>query len=151
MTELRARIHERLRERLREIGGSPQLRDRELLACLATLFQRALATRDRYALLLPEMLDPDEEWQVDEPLRLSSHRSRLGAPVLFAKRRILLPLSRWLYDYTIDRFRRQHHVNRTLFAMLEELAVENARLRRDVDALRRALDNGGSSAPPSAR
>ena len=115
-----------------------------------TLLQRALETRDRHALLLPEMLDPDEEWQVDEPLRLSSHRSLLAAPVLLAKRRVLLPLSRWLYDYALDRFRRQHHVNRTLFAMLEELAVENARLRRDLDSLRAELEGAGKSDRPPA-
>ncbi len=150
MRELRSRIHERLRERLKEIGGSPQLRDRELLSSLATVFQRALETRDRYALLLPEMLDPDEEWQVDEPLRLSSHRSWLGAPVLLAKRRILLPLTRWLHDYAADRFRRQHHVNRTLFALLEELAVENARLRRDLDSLRAQIERAGTPDRPPA-
>jgi hypothetical protein len=52
-----------------------------------------------------------------------------------AKRRIILPLTRWLYEYTHQTFRRQHRVNRTVFAILEALAIENARLRQELEAL----------------
>ena len=51
---------------------------------------------------------------------------------MFVKRRILLPLTRWLYEYTVDNFQRQERVNRMLVACIEELAIENARLRRDL-------------------
>ncbi|HXK09365.1 MAG TPA: hypothetical protein VMT70_06970 [Vicinamibacteria bacterium] len=149
MDEVRARVRDELRQRLRERGASPDLRDAELLDRVASVFQRALDRRHRDALLLPEMLDEDEEWRLDEPLRLSSHRARLGRAVTLVKRRLLLPLARWLYDYCEERFGRQHRVNRTLFALLEEMAVENARLRSDVSALRRALDGEDAPARPS--
>ena len=55
--------------------------------------------------------------------------------MLFVKRRILLPLTRWLYEYTVDNFQRQERVNRMLVACIEELAIENARLRRDLARL----------------
>ena len=61
----------------------------------------------------------------------------IGGALLFVKTRVLLPLNRWLYRYTREHFRRQHQVNLALFACLESLAIENARLRQDVDALRR--------------
>jgi hypothetical protein len=95
-------------------------------------------------LLLPELLSDDEEWRVDAPLRFSSHRPLAGRVVLFCKQRLLLPLMRWLFEYSRDRFERQHHLNLTVFACLEVLAVENARLRRELDGLRQAP--GG--APP---
>ena len=52
------------------------------------------------------------------------------------KRRVILPLVRWLYNFSLENFRRQRHVNRLLFACIEELAIENAKLRRDVAELR---------------
>ena len=58
--------------------------------------------------------------------------------ILVVKRRLLLPLTRWLFEYSQENFRRQDHLNRVLFACLEELALENARLRRTIAA--RATD-----------
>ena len=40
------------------------------------------------------------------------------------------------YDYTADNFARQERVNRMLVACIEELAIENARLRRDLEQVR---------------
>jgi hypothetical protein len=42
---------------------------------------------------------------------------------------------RWLYDYNRENFRRQERVNRILFACIEELAIENAKLRRIAGSL----------------
>ena len=49
---------------------------------------------------------------------------------MLMKRAVLLPLARWLYEYTSTNFRRLQRVNRLMFACIEELAIENARLRR---------------------
>jgi hypothetical protein len=96
---------------------------------------RAADTRNLDALLLPELLDGDVEWELQTRLDLSTHRPGLiGGTILWAKRRILLPLTRWLFEYSQDNFRRQHHLNRVLFACIEELAIDNARLRRDASA-----------------
>ena len=64
--------------------------------------------------------------------RDSSHRKALGPLVLFFKRRVLLPMMRWLFEYSQENFRRQQRLNRIVFACLEELAIENARLRQQV-------------------
>ena len=64
-------------------------------------------------------------------LRFSSHRPVIGPAIVFVKRRLLLPIMRWLVDYNRDNFRRQQRVNRLLAACIEELAIENARLRRE--------------------
>jgi hypothetical protein len=75
----------------------------------------------------------------------------VGGALLFLKRRILVPLNRWLYEYTREHFRRQHQVNLLLFACLESLAIENARLRQEVDARRSAAPPPSSGAPPGVR
>jgi hypothetical protein len=68
-------------------------------------------------------------------LNLSTHRpAASGRLILFAKKKLLLPLTRWLFEYSQENFRRQDHLNRILFACIEELAIENARLRRDVES-----------------
>jgi hypothetical protein len=56
----------------------------------------------------------------------------LGPVIILFKRRVLLPLMRWLFEYSLENFERQQRVNRILFACIEELAIENARLRQDI-------------------
>ena len=68
-------------------------------------------------------------------MRYDSHRPQAAAAaVLFVKRRLLMPLFRWLFEYSRDNFERQRRVNQVLFACVQELALENARLRRDCSA-----------------
>jgi hypothetical protein len=57
----------------------------------------------------------------------------IGPAIVFVKRQLLLPLVRWLVEYNRDNFRRQQRVNRVLAACIEELALENARLRRELN------------------
>jgi hypothetical protein len=135
MAELQGRVHAQLRKRL-AATGLREFSDAEVFDDVARVFRRGLDARDRGGLLLPELLHDEEEWRVDTPLRLSTHRPIAGGLILFLKRRVLLPLNRWLYEYTQDTFGRQHRVNLALFACLESLAVENARLRRELESLR---------------
>jgi hypothetical protein len=53
--------------------------------------------------------------------------------IVFVKRRILLPLNRWLFEYTLENFRRQHRTNLALMACLQTLAIENVRLRQQLE------------------
>jgi hypothetical protein len=53
------------------------------------------------------------------------------------KRRFLLPISRWLFEYSRENFRRQQRMNRILLACIEQLAIENARLRQDLDRVKK--------------
>jgi hypothetical protein len=67
-------------------------------------------------------------------LNLTTHRpAATGRFILFAKKKLLLPLTRWLFEYSQENFRRQDRLNRILFTCIEELALENARLRRRIE------------------
>src|SRR5439155_524981 len=98
------------------------------------VFSGAVDERNLDATLLPELLDSDVDWRLKTHLELSTHRPAIGRAILLAKRRVLLPLTRWLFEYSQENFRRQDRLNRVLFACIEELALENARLRRALAA-----------------
>ena len=137
MRRLEDDLRNELRRRLLVRGGAREYTDEDLFAAVERVLRRAMETRAPDALLLPALFSDDEEWELQTHLRFSSHRPVLGKLIMFVKRRLLLPVTRWLYEYSLENFRRQQRVNRTLFACLEELAIENARLQQD---LRRATD-----------
>ena len=117
--------------------GMPAYEDEQIFERVRALLQHAADGRDLDVLLLPELLEDNVDWALDPSLKLSSHRETTGGLILFVKRRMILPLTRWLFEYSQTNFRRQQQLNRILLACIEELAVENARLRRDVDALKK--------------
>jgi hypothetical protein len=129
-TDVRSTIRRRLVKH-----GMPAYEDEQIFERVRAMLQHAADGRDLDALLLPELLEDDVEWALEPNLKLSSHRQAAGGVILFAKRRILLPITRWLFEYSQSNFRRQQQLNKILLACIEELAVENARLRRDVETL----------------
>ena len=129
MDRIESQVREAIRRRVTEHGGSAEYRDPVLFERVWSLLGHATDGRNPDFLLLPELLDESGDWDLRTQLSLSSHRPALGPIILLVKRRVLLPLSRWLLEYTRENFRRQHRVNRLLFACIEELAIENARLR----------------------
>jgi hypothetical protein len=136
MADVQARVRATLRARL-VAAGARDLADDRLFEEVDALFRAALANDYQVALLLPNLL-PDD-WQPELALRLSSHRGGLTAKLLVGiKRRILLPLTRWLFEFSLDNFRRQHRLNLTLIACLQTFAIEHARLAREVADLRAA-------------
>ncbi len=133
MRDIEGDVRDRLRRHLVKRGGASDYQDEALFEQVRAVLARAADSRNLDALLLPELLDGDVEWEPQTRLDLSTHRPGLaGGAILWAKRRILLPLTRWLFEYSQDNFRKQHHLNRVLFACIEELAIENARLRREI-------------------
>ena len=98
------------------------------------IFRRALDGRQH--LVVPTMLLDEDDWELSTRLDFSSHRSVTGPVVVFLKRRVLLPLTRWLFEYSRDNFARQARVNATLMACVETLVVEVVQLRRELDAAR---------------
>jgi hypothetical protein len=135
MTEIEGDARRRLRRSLVDHGvkayEDPELFDR-VYTILEDVARRAsvrLPSGAPGGLLLPELLGDDVEWALDPNLRLSSHRQLFGRALVFAKRWLILPLTRWLFEYSQANFRRQQRLNRILFACIEELAIENARLR----------------------
>lgn len=135
MKEIEGDVRAAIRRRLVKQGAASYA-DEQVFDRVHALLQRAADGRNLDALLLPELLADDAEWAIDPNLKLSSHRPAAGRAILFVKERVLLPLTRWLFEYSQTNFRRQQRLNRILIACIEELAVENARLGRDVEALR---------------
>lgn len=89
------------------------------------------------ALLLPDLLGDPAAWRLAPSITIQSHRGSSGGPILFVKRRLIMPVLRFFYEYSRDNFERQRRVNDVLFACVQELAIETARLRQEVRELTR--------------
>lgn len=136
MAELRGAVRERLRRQLSSDGATGDLTEPEIFDAVEALLQRAVHTTDQSTLLLPELLGDPRSWRLGTAMHYQSHREGgAGSVILFLKRRVLMPVMRWLFEYSRDNFERQRRVNTVLFACIQELAVENARLRRDLQQL----------------
>jgi hypothetical protein len=136
MSQLETEVRDELRRRLIARGGPTEFRDAEIFARVHDVLARAADRRDLDVLLLPELLADEDAWKPAVDLRLSSHRPIVGPLIVFMKRRVVLPLVRWLFEFTEENFRRQDYVNRVVMACLEELALDNARLRRELEGRR---------------
>ena len=135
MAELRDRVRERLRLQLLRHGASPHLNDPAVFDAVDGLLRRATDTAIPPALLLPELLGDPETWRLDTAMRYQSHRESVGGAIIFVKRRLLMPVLRWLFEYSRDNFERQRRMNDVLAACVQELAIETARLRQEVHRL----------------
>ena len=137
MAELQDRVRARLREELLQHGASRALQDPEVYAAVERVLRDATARTASRALLLPELLGDPATWRLEPALGISSHRGALTASLIRGvKQRVLMPVLRWLFEYSHDNFVRQQRVNQVLFACVQELAIENAELRRDLAKLR---------------
>jgi hypothetical protein len=133
MADVQGRVRERLRADLLRHGASPAFTDPELFAEVERILHAGVDTGGSTALVLPELLGDPAGWRLESALRLDSHRGSAAAGlVIFVKKRLVLPVVRWLFEYNRDNFERQRRVNAVLFACVQELAIETARLRRDV-------------------
>lgn len=130
MREIEDEVREQRRQRMLARGGPDEYQDEEVFAVVEDVLRRAAQGRNLDALLLPELLDADQDWELRLPLEFRSHRPVTGRLIVFLKKRVLLPLMHWLYEYSLENFRRQRLTNKLLFASIEELALENAKLRR---------------------
>lgn len=137
MAELQARVRDRLRAELLQHGASPALEDPAIFAEVERVLREAAGRTSIRALLLPELLGDPAGWRLEPALTYPSHRAPLAATIIRGvKQRVLLPALRWLFEYSHDNFARQQRVNHVLFACVQELAVQNAELRRDLQALK---------------
>ena len=134
MRDIEDEVRQQRRKRLLARGGAPEYRDPAVYAHVDEVLRRAIDARDHEALLLPDFLTGEADWQLSLHLRYESHRPVIGPLLIAIKRRVLLPPLRWLYEYSLENFRKQRRINAVLFACIEELAIDNARLRRTLDA-----------------
>lgn len=146
MREIEDDVREMRRTRLLARGGADEYRDPSIYERVDETLRRAIDARDPDALLLPDFLNSDPEWQLALHLRYASHRPLVGPLLIAIKRRLLLPLTRWLYEFSLENFRRQRRINSVLFACIEELAIENARLRQELRALKGSGADGHAAA-----
>ena len=132
MSDLQGRIRERVRLELLRKGGPTAFADPAVFEDVERLLESAVNATDPRLLLLPELLGEPDTWRIETALRFDSHRSAGQAKVVgFVKRRLIMPLVRWLFEYSHDNFERQRRVNLVLFACVQELAIESARLRQE--------------------
>jgi len=135
MAELQGRVRERVRAELVRHGASAALEDPALFADIDALLRAAIERSQPAALLLPELLGDPSTWRLDTAIKYQSHRGAAGAPIIFVKQRLLMPLLRWFYEFNRDNFERQRRINQVLFACVQELAIELAKQRRELQAL----------------
>jgi hypothetical protein len=134
--DIQARVRERVRQELLRHGASDAFSDAALFADVDALLRNAVRRSQPLSLLLPEVLGDPATWRLDVSLRYDSHRGKsAAAAIIFLKRRLLMPVFRWLFEYSRDNFERQRRVNEVFFACVQELAIENARLRQDIERL----------------
>ena len=133
MTELRARVRERLRQDMLRHGVSRAFEDPALFADVERVLRAGIDAGNAGALILPELLGDPETWRLDTALTYRSHRPALAARLVrLLKQRVLMPPFRWFFEYNRDNFERQRRVNEVLFAVVQELAIETARLRQEL-------------------
>ena len=135
MAELQGRVRERVRAELVRHGASEALDDPALFADIDTMLRAAIERSQPAALLLPELLGDPSTWRLDTAIKYQTHRGAAGAPIIFVKQRVLMPLLRWFYEFNRDNFERQRRINQVLFACVQELAIELAKQRRELQAL----------------
>jgi hypothetical protein len=136
MQEVGAAAREDRRARLLRGGAPASYNDPALYADVEDTLRRGIDRGGR-GLVLPELLNDDDVWTLRAGLQVRSHRPLVGGGLVLLKQRVLFPLLRWLFEYSRENFRRQQRINQLLAASVEELAIENARLRRAIDQLRR--------------
>ncbi len=146
MAEVRTRVRAEVRARLVR-SGVQEFDDEAVFLAAEQLLERALQRRDRQLLLLPELLDDEDDWRVNPSLRLSSHRPIAGGAIVWLKQRLLLPITRWLYDYSRENFARQERLNFVLMACLQQLAIENVKLSARVEALEQGPSRAAAVPP----
>jgi hypothetical protein len=138
MAELQDRVRARLREELLQHGASRSLEDPQVFAAVERVLREAAGRTSTRALILPEVLGDPGTWRLEPALGFPSHRGALAATMIRGiKQRVLMPALRWLFEYSHDNFVRQQRVNHVLFACVQELAIQNAELRRDLATLRK--------------
>jgi len=129
MRDIEDEVRRARRARLLAEGGASEYADPAVYASVEALLRRAL---DQHTLLLPDLISGDDEWRLATHLRLTSHRPLAGRLIVWIKRRVLLPMMRWLFDYTLENFRRQQRLNHLLISCVEALAIDNAQLREEL-------------------
>ena len=94
------------------VAGLPNTRTKRSYAHVERVLRRARRVAGSRRAPAARAGGDDHDWRLQTHLTFSSHRGALGGLIVWTKRRILLPLTRWLYEYSLENFKRQERVNR---------------------------------------
>ena len=119
-------LMEEIRDRIRRELTSEDARDVQAIEDLHAAVRRRTT-------LARSLVKPDSEIHLKTFVRFESHRGPFAPVVNFVKRRVLFPLSYWLFEFCRDNFEVQQELNIELLASVEVLALENAELRRRLE------------------
>lgn len=133
MREIRRRVGERL--------GKGMASDEETLVAIEEVFQNALDARDGEKIHCLNYLGPEEEWTLNKPVVISSHRGAVGKLLVLLKERLLVPMHRWLYEYSRQNFVRQHRLNLVTLSCVESLIAQNTGLWKRIRALEAEIED----------
>ena len=87
MADIEGDVRNRLRRHLVKRGGPAEYEDEALFERVRAVLNRAVDERHLDALLLPELLDGDLEWELQSHLRLTTHRQSIAGLLGFARER----------------------------------------------------------------
>ena len=108
-------MRERLRGQLVE-AGSEAFADPAVFADVEGVMRAAVSTPEHTRPILPELRRARHLAPHDQDGVSIAPGHRCGIPILFVKQRVLMPLLRWLAEYSRDNFERQRRINHVLFA-----------------------------------
>jgi hypothetical protein len=74
MDDIERDVRNRLRRHIIRRGGAAEYEDEAIFERVRAVLGRAVDERNPGALLLPELLDSDVEWELQTHLRLTTHR-----------------------------------------------------------------------------
>ncbi len=138
-----------VRLRARQRLGWDNEGDRHAYEHVKAVFQAAHEALTPGAPFYPQILGPEEDWEVPTPLVFESHRGWVGKILVLFKKRILFPLNRWLHSYTWHNLQRQQRLNLLLLSAVESLAVAHAHLRQEMEGLRLQTSGALPEIPPA--
>jgi hypothetical protein len=123
--DIMAYVQKRIEERRK--GGV--LYDDEIRAETGMWLSEVLVDRAHEDSALRHYLDTIGEWRQQLHPNLSTHRGFFGRVFLWIKKKILSPPFRWIIEQVEVNAWRQDRLNLSLLDLIEELAMENGRLK----------------------
>ena len=120
-----------IRAQARAAGQGAESGERATAAVEAQL--AAVVSQARYGVTAAgRILGPEDSWRLSLHPRLRSHRPFWGPLIVWVKKNLVRPLIRWHLEFTEDGIRKQAHVNRSLVALVEHLAMRVASLEQEL-------------------
>ena len=130
MAELRTNLREDVRRRLQANGASEDLNNKAIFQVVDAILNQAVNDAKPGTLLLPELFDSPTSSKLEISVSYQTHRGLIGRVLVRPiKRRILMPIFHWIFEFSRKNYDRQNKINQILFSCIQVLAIENAKLR----------------------